>query len=334
MSMDYNLLLDSIKRRRYDETTDDHVISASFYDEELPKPIRYTLESMQEVDLAFARQVYANAQKISQVIGKELDSKGIEHVVRYQGALRSRIEICLFGEMDMLFILSDKVTHKDVQGLGQLIRGNVVNQDLQSSDYSDGVHIKLVTQKPVCKINIIPCSWMNNPQTEENRKEIYRGVAVYNFKDRTRKKFLPFLNMARIDAKDIATKGNYKKLIRLWRSICSDNSIALNGYEVECLAYGIEDENFEVSENKYLAFLPNMVNYLKKLLKDGGTLETMLSPSKKELVFGKNLQKEVAVRELLDFFQGLVNDLMEFIGDNLDAPIEYSTKITGSTKPK
>ena len=334
MPLDYSLLLDNIKRRRYDEAIRDHVLSASFYDEDLPKSIRYTIESMQEIDSAYAYKVYANTRKINEALDKELDSKGVRHEVRYQGALRTETQIRLFGEVDMLFILSDKATHQDVFALGQLIRDNVANQDLQSSDYSDGVHVKLVTQKTACKINIIPCSWINNPQFEEKRNEIYRGVAIYNFKDKTRKKYLPFLNMARVNAKDVETNGNYKKLIRLWRSICTDDSIVLNAYELGCLGYGIEDGNFEVSENRYLAFLPKAVTYLKTLLEDENAFETLLSPSKKELVFGKNPERKVAVRKLLDSFQSLTNDLREFIGEDLDAPIKYSTEVTVNAKPK
>ena len=125
MPLDYNLLLDNIKSRRYDEAIKDHVLSASFYDDNLPKPVRYSIESMQEIDSAYAYKVYSNTRKINETIDKELDSKGIIHDVRYQGALRTETQIRLFGEVDMLFVLGDKATHKDVFDLGQLIKENV-----------------------------------------------------------------------------------------------------------------------------------------------------------------------------------------------------------------
>ena len=323
MQLDYSLLLDNIKRRRYDEAIRDHVLSASFYDEDLPKSVRYTLESMQEIDTSYAYKVFANARRINESIDKELASKGIDAAVRYQGALRTETHIRLYGEVDLLCILKDTASHKDVHALGQIIRDNTAKQNLQSTDYGDGVHIRMVTQKPVCKINIVPCSWINNPQYAESKNEIYRAIAVYNFKDKTRKKYLPFLNMARINSKDSATKGNYKKLVRLMRSLSTDDSISLNAYDLAGLFYSFDSESLLTEDKQHMVFLPSVLDYLKSLLDDKEKFEQLVSPSEKELVFGKNPEKFEAIGKLYDSLLDLINSLKEAIGENLDAPIDY-----------
>ena len=324
MQLDYSLLLDNIKRRRYDEAIRDHVLSASFFDENIPKSVRYALESMGEVDSSYAYKVYANTRKINESIDKELISKGIKAVVRYQGALRTETHIRLYGEVDMLFVMDETATNKDVFLLGQIIRDSTSKLNLQSADYGDGVHIRLITQKPVCKINVIPCAWINNAKFAEKRNEIYRGIAVFNFKEKTRKKYLPFLNMARVNSKDAATNGNYKGLIRLMRSLCTDDSIALNVYELAGLFHSMDDENFSTGKDQVLQLLPNAVTHMENLLNDRDSFEMLLSPSEKELVFGKNPEKAESVKKLLDSFGDLVGNLKESIGENLDAPIDYS----------
>jgi len=328
MQLDYSMMLDNVKRRRYDEAIRDHVLSASFHHENLAKSVRYALESMREIDSAYAYKVYANAGRITETIEKELIDRGINAAIRYQGALRTETHIRLYGEVDMLCILDDSASHKDVFSLGQIIRDNTSKQNLQSTDYGDGVRISLVTQKPVCKINLIPCSWINNPQFAETRNEIYRAIAVYNFRDKTRKKHLPFLNMARITSKDNATKGNYKRLIRFFRSLCVDDSISLNNYEIAGLLYGYEDENWVTENEQYLRLLPGLKSHLDSVLSDRESFELLLSPSEKELVFGKNSEKMEAVKKLTESLSVLITDLKENMGENLDATINYSSEDT------
>lgn len=332
MQLDYSSLLDNIKRRRYDEAIRDHILSASFYDENLPKSARYALESMEEIDSSYAYKVYANSRRIIESVEKELSTKGIQAMIRYQGALRTETHIRLYGEVDLLCILNDKASHKDVFELGKIIKNNASNQNLQSTDYGDGVHIRIVTQKPVCRINLIPCSWVNNPQFAETRNEIYRAIAVYNFKDKTRKKYMPFLNMARITSKYNATNGNFKRLVRLLRSFCTDDSIVLNAYELVGLCYRMEDELFEVEDKQYLRFLPNALTHLKSYLDDKDSFEQLLSPSEKELVFGKNFDKLEAVGKLYDSLSDLINDLKESLGENLEGTIEYLAESPAHTE--
>lgn len=324
MRLDYSLLLDNIKGRRYDETTKNHVLSASFYDENLPKSVRYTMESMQKIDTSYAYKVFSNASKINKSIDAELVSKGIDVMVRYQGELRIETHIELYGEVDVLYILNDTANHKDVQELGKIILNNLAKQNLQCIDFGDGGHIQLVAKKPTCKINIVPCVWINNPQFVETKNEIYRGIAVYNFKDKTRKKYLPFLNMARINLKDNTTMGNYKKLVRLINSLSIDESIALHPYDLTSLFYRLDNDHLMTENHKYMAFLPRALDYLKSLLDDKEKLEQLVSPSKKELVFGKHSEKREAIKKLYDSLLELINNLKEVIGENLDEPIEYS----------
>lgn len=323
MHLDYSLLVDNIKRRRYDEAIRSHVLSPSFEDESMDLCVRYALESMQEVDSAYAYKVYANTRKIHEILNKVFKSKGIKAVVRYQGPLRTDTHIRLYGEVDMLFILEEEATHKEVFQLGQILKETVSKIPHQGVDYSDGIRIKLHTQKPNCKINLIPAAWINNPQFMDGRNEIYRGIVVYNFKNKTRKKHLPFLNMARMYNKDIETEGGYKRMIRLLKSLATDDSIALSSYELAGMVYRIDDEDLRAEQGRELSILPKVSSFVRELVEDKSIMDLLLSPSDKELVFGTHTEKFDALKKLDRALTCLIKDLSETLGEDLGMPVGY-----------
>lgn len=324
MQLDYSLLLENIKSRRYDEATRAHVLSPAFEDQQLATCVRYALEAMQEVDTAYAYKVYANTRRIHEHISKELMVRNIKAQVRYQGALRTETHIRLYGEVDMLFVMEENASHKDVFLLGQVLREIVTKQNHHTVDYSDGVRIRILTQKPVCRINLIPCAWINNAQYTETRHEIYRGIVVYNFKDKTRKKHLPFLNMGRISSKDMVTEGGYKRVIRLLKSLSTDLSIALNSYELTSLIYHMPDEQLMADRYHELSILPHVSKYIGGLVTDKQAFELLLSPSDKELVFGNRPAKRDVVKKLHTALDGLLTDLREQVGSDLAREIRYA----------
>ena len=323
MQLDFKLLLDNIKRRRFDEAIRDHLLSDSFGDDNIPEAIRYAMESMQEVDPGYAYKVYANTRKIEGPIKRELEKKYGRIDVRYQGALRTETHIRLYGEVDMLFILNEKATSKEVFSLGQDIREKLGTDNYQSVDFSSGAQIKVITEKPACKINIIPCSWINNPKYMEKKNEIYRGIASYNFKQKTKKKTLPFLNMARMNMKNRDTNGGYKKVVRLLRSLATDESVSLSAFELACLVYGMDDRQLEFEKNKELAMLPWVSSYISDLVKDGPRFETLLSPSEKELIFGSRQDKKDGVTKLNNALSMLNAELKQHLGDRLNGSSNY-----------
>ena len=334
MQLDYSLLLDNIKRRRYDEAIRKYVLSPSYFNEELPKCVRYAHEAMLEIDSSYAYKVYANARRIHETISRELRIQQIDAMIRYQGALRTDTHIRLYGEVDLLFLLDEKASHKEVFALGQFLRDIASRQNHQTLDYGDGVRIRLVTHKPNFRINLIPCAWINNQSYVERRNEIYRGIVVYNFKDKTRKKHLPFLNIGRMNSKDASTNGGYKKAVRLIKSLCTDDSIALNAYEASSLLYKVNDDALIYPEGQELKMLPAISHYLDELLADKEQFEMLLSPSEKELVFGERQGKREVVRKLLGSLNQLIKDLKEHLGDDLDKKVEYDLELTSYSEPE
>ncbi len=324
MQLDYSLLLDNVRRRRYDEAIRTHVLSASFEDKSLPAPIRYAFESLIEVDEAYAYKVHANSRKVHHELSTLLQEKQIHADFRYYGPLRTETHIRLYGEIELLCILPENTGAKDISEVGEIIRDAMLKKPyIQQADYGDTVKVKLLTQKPGCRINVVPCLWINNPEYVQSKHEMFRGVAHYNFKEKTRRKHLPFLNMARMHTKDQNTSGHYTQLVRLLKSLSVDGSIALSDYEISGMLYAIPDERLQTAHEKILELLPLVSEHLDQLLFSPAVLEKVVSPSKRELVFGNHAGKIDAVKKLKVAVDKLIEDLRTALNGDLSRSIQY-----------
>ena len=218
MEHDYSLLLENLKGRRYDEALREPVLSEAFHQSGLSDCLLYTLESMVEIDVSYAYKVYANSRKIHENISKSLKKRGYEVDYRYQGALKTYSNILLYGDVEIIVIkknVSDK-PHVDMQTLAMDLL-DILGKDptFKSVDYSDKTRIRITAQKPTCEIDILPSMWINSAEYLKTKNEIYRGIAEFDFKNKKVKKYIPFLNIARINSRDQHTKGIFKALSRI-----------------------------------------------------------------------------------------------------------------------
>ncbi|MEQ9009591.1 MAG: hypothetical protein RLP12_17050, partial [Ekhidna sp.] len=119
MEHDYSLLVENLKGRRYDEALREPVLSEAFHQSGYSDCLRYTLESMVEIDPSYAYKVYANSRRIHEIISRSLKKKGYDVDYRYQGALKTYSNILLYGDVEIIVIkknVSGK-PHQDMQTL-------------------------------------------------------------------------------------------------------------------------------------------------------------------------------------------------------------------------
>ena len=76
----------------------------------------------------------------------------------------------------------------------------------------------------------------------------------------------PFLNNKLIKEKDNRCSGNYRKAVRLLKTLRSDSSrqIDISSYYIVALLYCMDDSNYYVN-NQYLALVKNIAAYLLNL---------------------------------------------------------------------
>lgn len=331
MHNDYNLLLKKLKGRRYDEALREYVLSDAFKQSAYTECLLYALESMQEIDPAYAYKVYANSRKIHEQINKSLKKKGYHIDFRYQGALKTHSNILLYGDVEIIVIkknVSEK-PRQDIQTLAMdLIETLRKNAAFKSVDYSDKTRIRITAQKPTCEIDILPSMWVDSAEYVKTKNEIYRGIAEFDFKNKKVKKYLPFLNIARINARDRETNGNLHALIRLLKTLRDDSKerIDLRESEINAILYNIPASSLEINRNKILTLLPTLSDLLRKLSTDSQFFQSLLSPAGKDRVFAGHPEKQADIKKMNESLSQLIADITDELkskGKSLDSEIIY-----------
>lgn len=331
MGRDYTTYLEYLKSRRYDEVRKEPVLSESFYEFEYPEPVKYALESMYEIDPSYSYKLFSEVRKTQEFITDKLSQRDIHVDARYQGPHNCDVHIQLLGDIELVVVLKDKSEKPsvDVERLFNEIidiLGRTMSYDKIDSASRNRIYIQ--TKKPTCDISILPSIWVDSKTYINTGLEINRGICEYNFEKKTKKVHLPFLNMARINARDRDLKGNMKYIFRLLRSLIQDSEREINlGFdEISGILYNIPEKYFMVPKEKLLSILPVVSVQLKRLITKDIYRIKLLAPSQKEYVFSKrpvkksllNLKKELDTliidinKSLKDYDLTIKNDIEYF----------------------
>jgi len=336
MSQDYSLRLENLKNRRYDEALKEPVLSDAFSKTDYPDSVKYALESMVEIDPSYAYKVYAISRKIHEKLTKLLKKRGYYVDYRYQGELKTFSNIMLYGDVELIVIKKDVTdkAHLDVQRLAmellEILRGD---KEFKSIDYSDKTRIRITAQKPTCEIDILPSVWVDSIEFKQTKNEIYRGIAEFDFKSRRVKKYLPFLNIARVNSRDQHTEGAFKRLSRLLKTLRADNDerIDLKDSEINAILYTLGIEKLTGEYSYILSKLPLLEKLLDKIQSDKKAFLSVPSPSGKDKVFNGSLGKQAEVGKLKVALSKLIEDIssdLDAVNLRIESPFEYSTSIS------
>ena len=328
--------LENLKSRRYDEALKEPVLSEAFTKSDYPDSVKYALESMVEIDPAYAYKVFAISRKIHEKLTKALKKRGYYVDYRYQGELKTYSNILLYGDVELIVIKKEvaEKPHLDVQRLAmellEILRGD---PEFKSIDYSDKTRIRITALKPTCEIDILPSVWVDSLEFKQTKNEIYRGIAEFDFKNRRVKKYLPFLNIARINSRDLHTNGTFKCLSRLLKTLRadSDERIDLKDSEINAVIYAMGEEKLKSDHSHILALLPKLESILGKVHTDSEVFQSIPSPSGKDRIFNGRPEKQSELGKLRDALSRLVEDVKEDLDERnlrIESPLDYSTSIS------
>lgn len=316
MNKDYSILLENLLQRRYDEALRESIVSDSFEERGYGECLLYALESMQEIDPSYAYKTFSLAKRIQEKLAERFKKIDFPVDFRYQGDIQTETHVVLYGGVELI-VLTEATNPKPWKKIN-LITQEVM--DMLTSDasykevnYSSKLKVKLTTLKPSCEINILPALWLDNYEFAQTKLEINRGICEYNLAQKTRRKYLPFLNIARINSRDSKCNGGLKKLIRLLRTLQRDakENIDLSNYEIAGALYGIPEKQLKFNPEYSLSLLGVASAQLSRIVSDRNYRETLISPSEKELVFGKKEYKTNEVQKLKNELDSLIEDLQE-----------------------
>lgn len=307
------------------------MVSEDFYDESLPEIVRYTLESMQEIDPSYNYKLFSSFKRTQDLITQRLKAVDIPANVRYQGPHNTDTHVELYGELELLVILKEvkKKPSTEVEKMGMLIAQFLTDaQAYNKIDYSDKNKIYIETRSPKAEVSITPAVWINSSVFNKTKLEINRGICEYNFSKKTRKIYVPFLNMARLNSRDRKLSGSLKSMIRLLRSLIhdSDTEIDLTFDEIVGVLYNIPIKELAVPAENYLSLLPNISLQIQRILNDQDYREKLLSPGRSEYVFGRKNKAEAlqTLKQELDELIVNLNEALTTSNRSIMSPFMYN----------
>lgn len=315
MNRDYLKYLENLKKRRYDEVIKESVMSDGFHKSDYPAPVLYALEAMKEIDPSYSYKLYSSFRRTQDLLTQNLRKHSIPVDVRYHGPHSTETHIELYGDLELMVILrqfSSKPS-QDVQRLAmEILEVLTTAQAYNLIDYSSKNRCFIQTRKPISNVSILPALWVDSALYRQTNLEINRGICEYNFEKKTRKMYLPFLNMARLNSRDRKAHGSLKSIVRLLRSLLADTTdpIDISYEEIVGIVYNMPLRDIAVPTTHYPGMLPKVLAFIELIIKEQDFRERMLSPSKKEYVFGKR-QKVNALRQLRDELATLIQDMRE-----------------------
>ena len=317
--------------RHYDEALRESVVSDAFNEYNYSEVMLYSLESMAEIDPSYAYKAFHLAKRIQEKLSKELANRKYNVDFRYQGPIQTETNIVLYGDMELMVVAESVysepwkiVKNLTMEMMDILTQGSIY----QRVDNSDKMKVRIQTIKPSCEITILPALWLDNKEYKESKREIDRGITEFNLLRKTKRRYLPFKHIARINAKDDKTNGGLKRVIRLLRSLVNDSeiNIDLTPQEIESIMYAIPEKQLIHDSKKSLALLNIAFAQLSRLSQDLSYLQKLITPSEKELVFGRKAYKQAEIRRLKENLDELIKDLSEDLkkeDKNLYSDIPY-----------
>ncbi len=322
MSEESQSHFDKLLDRRRDPVDGTPYFSPSFSEYEAYGPYtRYLLESGQSISREYSRRLFRITGNLIRKFQQEVQHKNLHIDIRYQGAIQSNTQVELLGDVEILAILRPtpkSKAFKSVEKLGTLLMGTLANNELfERVDYSNKINIDLQTKNPAARISVLPTMWVDTQAYFQSRREIDRGIAEYDFNSRTRRSYLPFRNIARINHKDMHAGGNLKRLIRMIRCIQldADDPINLNHYEISCTLFNLHEKKLGVDPSFMLTLLPKVSVYLEKLVKFN-MYPKVISPSRKELVFGNREEKGEEIMKLKQEVDQVIEKLHQELSES------------------
>lgn len=331
MNKDYSLLLENLLGRRYDEALRESIVSDAFEESEYADCLKYALEAMQEIDPSYAYKTFHITKRIQEKISRAFEAINLSVDFRYQGAIQTETHVVLYGGVELLVLARSydnkpwMVVHKLAREVMEVLTGDI---SFKQVDYSSKLDIKLTTMKPTCEVKILPAVWLENPEYKTSKREIDRGICEYNLLKKTRRRYLPFLNIARINSKDTRCNGGLKKMIRLLCSLQRDSQakIDLNNYQISSMLYAIPEKQLKFNPEYSLSLIGVVSAQLNRIISDKNYREKLISPSEKELVFGPNSPQKEDIQNLKAELDSLVADVQGELkkeGKTLYSEIRY-----------
>lgn len=280
-------VLDSYPTAMYKST------EALFSNSGLSETERYVLTSMKEVERQYTDKSFTEADRVK----NQLISNGLNYVeFDFQGSVTNNTNIRYVSDIDLLVVHNGFYSIEPPNKPIIPYQGDCIKelQKLRESCIAilrksfPEATVDSTGSKSICikdgslsrKVDVVPCNWFDTVNYTLTKSKIYRGIDILDSKREIRIENLPFLHNHMLEVKDNNTKGIFKQLVRLVKSIKSDMDIVpdVSSYEITALLYHMDNSSIAYCTNTK-SILGNINNHFVNLYNNPEILKPLKVPN-------------------------------------------------------
>lgn len=327
--------MDNLKKRRQEDGElikkahlGEYEVLKESYEELNESPtIKYVIGAMNPVDLKYTHNTIAEGERVKNQLSKLKDG-GFNVEFRYQGSVTNNTHIKAHSDIDVLTLHSDFYSLEAPQKAANPYAGDPV-KDL--CELREGCYSILSSAFPAAdvdnsgaksiglqggslrrKVDVVPSNWYNTNMYNQTGEEYNRGVMVLDYHNKTRIANTPFYHNKLLDDKDLHTATNYKKVVRLLKTLKADSDaiINLSSYDIAALMYHQDNSSYLVGQSP-LRLITNSLSFLKNVYDNKSFRTGLLVPDKSRAIFERATinDLELMIFELDKVARDIINDL-------------------------
>ena len=336
-NFDYKSRLDALKSRRQDGelikaaqyTGKFDAINESYNYLEETDSVKYAIGAMTPVDAKYTMASYSEGDRIKNQLLKLNECPYFHNLeFKYQGSVTNNTHIKYHSDIDLLTITQkfyklEYPLKPTVPYTGDPVKDLVkLRHDCYSLLYSafpavqiDNTGAKSISLKGGSlkrKIDVVPSSWFNTAKYATTNYAYHRGIAILDNKNESLLYNTPFYHNKLLDDKDECTHKNYKRVVRLLKTLKADaaTSINLSSYDIAALMYHMDKQSLIINDSPLL-LIKNSLDYLKFLFQDDAYRNNLSVPDGSRTIFSNATKADLdmLMKELSYLYVDIVDEL-------------------------
>lgn len=309
-TLDYARRLQNIQNRKFDNELNESVISKSFSSTEIPQNIKYLAESMRKIDQKYNNRTFDAATRVQKHLQDNFDLH-FNRAYKTQGSVKTDTNIKVHSDFDLLTVIdryhflepglpnensyTDSSPDDDIQELrNQSIK--ILKTIYDEVDTSGAKSISIFNKSLNRKVDIVFCFWYHSKKYLETNDEHYKGIYLYEFPTKTKKRDYPFAHINNVNHKGNTTTDGSRKGVRLLKNLKADaeTGIKLNSFQLTSIVHTIENSSLNYTYGNELLIAKAISDELNLMINEPAHRKLVTSPNGTENPF----EKEESVPEL------------------------------------
>jgi len=267
--------------------------------------LAYISQASAPVPQTYTQNTYSEAERVRNQLEQGLQREGLGVEFEYQGSVTSDTHIRFYSDIDLLTLTTKFTFVKPPLQPTSPYQGNATQDLYDLRLKSVGVlrnafpAATVDDSGPMCiaisggslrrKIEVVPASWLNTAEWNQSGQKMWRGLHVLDAKRFITIANMPFLHNARIDERDVTTRGRFRGLVRLAKSIKYDAEpqVEASSYDLTGLCYALPTSQYASSNGiDDPASLLELVKFANVLIQDPSRRQALRVPNGTRALFG------------------------------------------------